>query len=95
MQGVPLAKIRQIYHLRQSTVEEHMLDNAIVLDDFPYCHWVSSELYEQLKGLAFTGETTIANWRFREAQQLMPELDFITFRLFQIMYVKGEKDGSH
>lgn len=95
MQGVPLAKIRQIYHLRQSTVEEHMLDNAIVLDDFPYCHWVSSELYEQLKELAFTGETTIANWRFREAQQLMPELDFITFRLFQIMYVKGEKDGSH
>lgn len=81
-------QIAQRRHLKQTTINEHLLILALVDDGFKANHLINHNLAEKLRRLVQTTHKPLVDWRFCDAKQQIPALDFMTLRLMQIAAVK-------
>lgn len=73
-----LEQIAKKRNLKVSTIKEHLLESAILRDDFAYSRLITVNDYAILKG-AFSG--VAIDWNY---EQLDNRIEFFKFRLFQI-----------
>lgn len=77
-----LTEIAKIRGLKLGTIQEHLLNAALLLADFPFAQVLSSKLTSELK--SFYGETPILEWDFKTLQATLPDISFFEYRLYQI-----------
>lgn len=82
-----LLEIARRRRIKLTTVQEHLLEAAIVLPEkqVPVQQLLASSVEEKL---ASAQPHDLANWSFQEAGQKIAGLDFFSFRLFQIQRLK-------
>lgn len=90
-QGKTVDQIIQIRRLRRSTIEEHLQIMAIFQPDFPYERVISTNDMETLDTF-FEDHPNIDQWKYKQIQQLDPEMSFLKFRLYAIMKTHGESN---
>lgn len=90
--GLSLPQIGQRRRLKLSTVNEHLLEAAILLprDAFPYEQLLPDSLQQALQEVL---TKPIDDWRFNELTGL--NVEFWQFRLYEILRSKTEDDNGH
>lgn len=81
-----LSEITQMRQMRPSTVNDHILELAMSTDSVVFEALISSEDKKKLETL----KTPCQTWRFAELRQQF-ELDYFSFRLYQIIQIKKER----
>lgn len=87
-QKVPIEVISQRLGKKEGTIFDYMTEMAIKDAHFPFDEWIKHG--EELLSYLMT-HPNVGSWQFSEVKRSIPELDFYSYRLFQI---KGcHKDG--
>lgn len=79
-QGLTLSEIVERRAVKVSTVQDHLLELAMTQADFPFQTLLEPSTSAYLTGLAPDYRT----WRYRELRGAFDELDYFTFRLYQL-----------
>ncbi len=82
--GYDLPKVAQVRRLKLSTVIEHILNCAMILDDFPYQAFLLEDEIKLIEKV-FQGQKTLT-WNFHALADF--KLPFYKYRLVQIMRIK-------
>lgn len=77
-QNCDLVTIQKVRQLKKGTVQDHVIEWAILDEHFPFAHFLSKDTEEMLK-LQSPPET----WQYKEVNQEKP-IDYLEFRLYQI-----------
>lgn len=79
-EGYSKAEIMKMRSLKEGTVNDHLIEWAILDEQFDFSGYVSRELTETLASL----NPDYRSLRYQEAAEAMPELPFESYRLYQI-----------
>lgn len=79
LQGATKEQVMQVRHIKESTINDHLIEWAILDEAFPFQQFISKETEEQLCQL----NSPILTWQYREINQRF-SLSYDSFRLFQI-----------
>lgn len=91
--GMAPAKIINLRRIRASTFQEHLIDAAIILPDFPFDH-VLSQNSMGLLDQYYSENGDLDHWNYHALAKIHPEISFFDFRLYQIKITKEIRDGS-
>lgn len=86
--GYSIADIATERYMKVSTIHEHILEMAFILNDFPYRIFIPKELYHQLIEMFESGIDT-----YKKASQHIHKLTFMHFRLFELERARSS-DGT-
>lgn len=84
-QGLSFGEIVQRRGVKASTIQDHLLELALIQADFPF------QMFLEPNSRAFLAElsTDYRTWRYRELRGKFNELDYFTFRLYQLQRKRG------
>ncbi|KRN88889.1 helix-turn-helix domain-containing protein [Ligilactobacillus ceti] len=91
LQGFDIATISQRRHVKPATVEEHLIDVAIIKRDFPRDAFLTPELKTALSQMMSI--QNVATIQYKELKEKLPELTFLQFRMFQIDLLRKERNN--
>lgn len=91
--GMPSEKIISLRRIRPSTFQEHLIDAAIILPDFPFDH-VLNQNTKELLDQYYSENKDLDHWNYHILAKTYPEISFFDFRLYQIKITKEIRDGS-
>ncbi|WP_304682143.1 helix-turn-helix domain-containing protein, partial [uncultured Ligilactobacillus sp.] len=90
LEGKSIEEIANLRRIQKSTVQEHLLNVAILTDDFPKERLLSPKLKKQI--VDFFADCTVLNWKFQQLHESYPEISFFEYRLCQIeRIIAGER----
>lgn len=81
--GWSLAQMSQAFHKKPGTIFDYLVECAIFDADFPFALWLPPKKQKALKAYLRI-EPDVALWSYAQVQAWNAELDFYSFRLFQI-----------
>lgn len=82
--GLTLDQVAKKRHIKEATVQEHLLEMAMILKDFPFQDYVDLHYYGKLQEL-FKSEGDIS---YKDFNQRFPDIPFKDYRLVQIERIK-------
>lgn len=80
--GKSIEEIADLRKIRKSTVQEHLLNVAILADDFPRERLLSPKIKKQI--MDFFASCPVLDWKFQQLHESYPEISFFEYRLCQI-----------
>ena len=80
--GKSIEEIADLRKIRKSTVQEHLLNVAILADDFPRERLLSPKIKKQI--MDFFASCPVLDWKFQQLHESYPEISFFFFFLCQI-----------
>lgn len=82
--------IAQKRKVKVNTIREHLLEAAILKNNFPFQSFLSKPLPDKLH--KYLQDNASGKWQFTDVTELAPEISFFEFRLLQIREVKSKND---
>lgn len=76
-------KIAQLRRLKEGTINDHIIEWAIIDEQFPF---------EDFQLLAL--DKSLLDYRYKDLIQVQPEISFLQYRLTQIAILKGRKKNE-
>ena len=80
--GKSIEEIADLRKIRKSTVQEHLLNVAILANDFPRERLLSPKIKKQI--MDFFASCPVLDWKFQQLHESYPEISFFEYRLCQI-----------
>ncbi len=80
--GKSIEEIADLRKIQKSTVQEHLLNVAILADDFPRERLLSPKIKKQI--MDFFASCPVLDWKFQQLHESYPEISFFEYRLCQI-----------
>ena len=77
-----ILEIADFRKIRMSTVQEHLLNVAILANDFPRERLLSPKIKKQI--MDFFASCPVLDWKFQQLHESYPEISFFEYRLCQI-----------
>ena len=91
--GASVTEISQQRRIKESTVNDHLIELALTTADFPFERIVTAELGLACEAYAQEHQA-IRSWRFGPLKEAIPDLSFLAFRLYQIQQIRREEGCS-
>ncbi|MBP1040617.1 helix-turn-helix domain-containing protein [Vagococcus sp. BWB3-3] len=86
--GFSLAEICQERRLKESTVSDHLIEWAIIQEDFDFSRVLTTTEKAQL-GQLLTSKGNVRDWRYADLGRETADISFFAFRCFQIHHLRG------
>lgn len=86
-QGLDSVSIQRLRQIKPSTVQDHLIEAAVLLDDFSFDACLDKQVVLQLETYE-KKQPQIIEWQFKQVQGFDESISFLEVRLYQILKVK-------
>lgn len=86
-QGLDSLSIQRLRQIKPSTVQDHLIEAAVLLDDFSFEACLNKQVFLQLEAYEKT-QSQVIDWQFKQVQAFDESISFLEVRLYQILKVK-------